>query len=210
MQTYDLIMLAVLAGATLLGAWQGMAWQVASFASVVLSYTVACAFREPVAHLIPAGPPWDRPLAMLLLFVCTSLVIWIVFQIVSRFIDRLKLKEFDRQVGAVIGLVKGVVLCVVVTLFALALVDEARRQAIINSYSGYCIAEVIHQADPFIPLEVQEVLDAALDPRAQEPESTLPAALDELGPADTEPPRWPPPPDVWSAEQPQPDDGSWR
>ena len=99
MQTYDLIMLGVLVGATLLGAWQGMAWQVASFASVVLSYFVAFAFREPVAEMIPAGPPWDRPLAMLILFIGTSLVIWIVFQIVSRFIDRLKLKEFDSESG---------------------------------------------------------------------------------------------------------------
>jgi membrane protein required for colicin V production len=192
-----------------------MAWQVASFASVVLSYLVAFAFREPVAEMIPAGPPWDRPLAMLILFIGTSLVIWIVFQIVSRFIDRLKLKEFDRQVGAVIGLVKGVVLCVVVTLFAVALVDNARRQAIINSYSGYCIAEVIHQADPFIPAEVQEVLDAALDPEAQRPESQTPApqlpeALDGIISPDSEAPAWPSPIDVWKAEQPQPDEGSWR
>jgi membrane protein required for colicin V production len=210
MQTYDLIMLAVLVGATLLGAWQGMAWQVASFASVVLSYLVACAFREPVAELIPAGPPWDRPLAMLILFVGTSLVIWIIFQVVSRFIDRLKLKEFDRQVGAVIGLAKGVVLCVVVTLFAVALVDDARRQAIIESYSGYCIAEVIKQADPLIPAEVQEVLDAALDPRAEPPEPPVPEALEGIVPPDTEAPAWPLPIDVWSAEQPQPDEGPWR
>jgi membrane protein required for colicin V production len=210
MQTYDLIMLAVLVGATLLGAWQGMAWQVASFASVVLSYLVACTFREFVAELIPAGPPWDRPLAMLILFVGTSLVIWIVFQIVSRFIDRLKLKEFDRQVGAVIGLAKGVILCVVVTLFAVALVDNTRRQAIIDSYSGYCIAEVINQADPFIPAEVQEVLDAALDPRAEQPDPALPEVFEGIVPPDSEPPAWPLPVDVWSAEQPQPDEGSWR
>ena len=40
---------------------------------------------------------------MLILYVGTSLVIWIAFRFVSDFIDRLKLKEFDRQLGALLG-----------------------------------------------------------------------------------------------------------
>ena len=67
MQTYDLIMLIVLGGATILGAWKGMAWQVASLASIGVSYFVAVQFYQPVAAHIGAAPPWNQALAMLLL-----------------------------------------------------------------------------------------------------------------------------------------------
>ena len=35
METYDIVMLAVLGVATILGAWKGMAWQVASLGAVL-------------------------------------------------------------------------------------------------------------------------------------------------------------------------------
>ena len=38
MQTYDMLMLVVLVGATVFGFWKGMAWQIASLASLVVSY----------------------------------------------------------------------------------------------------------------------------------------------------------------------------
>ncbi len=118
MQSYDLIMLVVLVGATLLGAWKGMAWQLASMASIVVSYFVAMSFRGPVSQLLSAEPPWNMFLAMLLLYLGTSLLIWLGFQVVRSAIDRMRLNEFDHQVGGIIGFVKGVVLCVIITMFA--------------------------------------------------------------------------------------------
>ena len=41
MQTYDLLMLLVLVCATIFGFWKGMAWQLASLASLVVSYIAA-------------------------------------------------------------------------------------------------------------------------------------------------------------------------
>ena len=40
-QIYDLIMILVLAAAAIFGFWKGLAWQIASFGSIVLSYFVA-------------------------------------------------------------------------------------------------------------------------------------------------------------------------
>jgi membrane protein required for colicin V production len=206
MERYDLIMLAVLTAATMLGAWQGMAWQLASITSVVLSYMVACAFREPVAALMPTGPPWDLPLAMLALYVGTSLVVWVLFQVVARFIDRMKLKEFDRQVGAVMGLAKGVLLCAVVTLFSLSLLEEGGRQAVVNSYSGYCIAVLFDRADPFIPAEISERLDPLLEQldAARSGQTAQPPAGDPDGPAPTDFSGSPASTDPWFQTQPAP------
>ena len=88
MQPYDLVMLAILLGATAFGAWKGMAWQIASLASLVVSYFVALRFSESLAPYISSEVPWNKFLAMLLLYLGTSLAIWIAFRYVSTAIDR--------------------------------------------------------------------------------------------------------------------------
>jgi membrane protein required for colicin V production len=158
MQVYDLIMLGVLVFATLFGAWKGLAWQVASIASIVVSFFVACQFREPMAAVLPAQSPWNKFLAMLILFLGCSLLIWIVFRFVSDIINRVKLKEFDRHAGAVLGFGRGVLWCVIITLFAVTLLDQAKQQAVIQSRSGHYIALLLDRADAVMPDELRQVL----------------------------------------------------
>jgi membrane protein required for colicin V production len=158
MQTYDLVMLGVLVLATLFGAWKGLAWQVASIASIFVSFFVAVQFREPVAKLLSAAPPWNKFLAMLILFLACSLLIWIVFRFVADLIERVKLKEFDRHAGAVFGLARGVLWCVIITLFAVTLLGQTQQQAIVQSQSGHYIALLLNRATAVMPDELQEVL----------------------------------------------------
>ena len=158
MQTYDIIMLVVLASATLFGLWKGLAWQVASLAAIFASYFVALNFREPVAALIPADPPWNVFIAMLVLYIGASAAIWMTFRLVAHLIDRVKLKEFDHQLGALLGLAKGVLLCVLITLFAVTLAGDQQRELIYNSRSGHYIAMLLDRADAVMPAEIHDVL----------------------------------------------------
>lgn len=158
MQAYDIMMLVVLGVATLLGFRKGLAWQVASIAAIFVSYLVALRFRDRVAEFISATPPWNTFLAMLLVYIASSLVIWMMFQLVRGVIDRAKLKEFDHHLGAVFGLLKGVVLCVIITLFAVTLLPEDTRHQIIGSRSGLYIARLLDQAHGVMPEEVHEFL----------------------------------------------------
>ena len=162
MQGYDLFMIIILAAAIIWGAWKGLAWQVASLASVVLSYIVALYFRQPLAGLlsqqVELTPPLDVGLSMLILFLGTSLVVWVGFNLVSEAITKVKLKEFDRQVGALLGLAKGVILCTVITLFAVTIVSDQQRQQIYNSRSGYYISLLLQKVQPILPPEVQSRL----------------------------------------------------
>ena len=159
MQGYDLFMIIILAAAVIWGAWKGLAWQVASLASVVLSYIAAMMFRQPVANFLSQQvelvPPLDTGLAMLILFLGTSLIVWVGFNLVSESIQKLKLKEFDRQVGALLGLAKGVLLCTVITLLAVTIVSDQQRQQIYNSHSGYYISVLLQKVQPILPPEVQ-------------------------------------------------------
>jgi membrane protein required for colicin V production len=161
-QPYDLLMLAVVIGAMFLGVWKGMVWQIAALASVVLSAAVAVHSSPALAPRISAQEPWNRFVAMLLLYVATAAVIWHGFRLVARIIDRLQLKEFDRQLGMLFGLAKGVLYCVVITFFAVTL-SESGRQVVLQSRSGALIARGIRNANPILPADVRLWLGKYID-----------------------------------------------
>ena len=163
MEVYDIAMLIVLFGAMVFGAIKGFAWQLASIASIVLSYLVAYKYREPFSESIQAEPPWNRFLAMLILFVGTSLVIWVAFRMIRGTIDRLKLREFDRQIGALFGLAKGALYCILITFFAVTLCGEQIGEAIIRSKSGRYISQVLDRSEAVIPEEIHDVVQPYLD-----------------------------------------------
>ncbi|MFK8113755.1 MAG: CvpA family protein [Rubripirellula sp.] len=163
MEIYDIIMLIVLGGAMVFGAIKGFAWQLASIASITVSYVVAYKFREPFSQSIQADPPWNKFLAMLILYIGTALVVWVAFRMVSTTIDRLRLREFDRQIGALFGLAKGALYCILITLFAVTLMGERIRGTIVQSTSGRYIAKVLDRSQAVIPPEIHEVVQPYLE-----------------------------------------------
>ncbi len=158
METYDFVMLAVVIGATIIGAYKGLAWQVASVASLVVSYFVALHYSPQLAPYLMEEEPFNRFLAMLILYAGTSVVIWMLFRLVAGFIDRLRLKEFDRQMGALLGAAKGVLLCIAITFFAVSMTDASWRDQILHSKSGYYIGYLIDRAEPVMPEEIRRVI----------------------------------------------------
>ncbi len=157
MQTYDILMLLVLAGATLFGFVKGLAWQVAYLASLVVSYIVAVKFSSRLAPLFGNSEPFNRFVAMLAIYIATSFAIWMIFRVVAGTIDRVKLKEFDRQMGALIGFARGVVWCVAITFFAASLL-ESYRPTILGSRSGHYIAILLSKTHAVVPQEMHEVI----------------------------------------------------
>lgn len=182
MQAYDILMIAVIVGATAFGAMKGMAWQIASLASLGLSYLVSLRFSETLAPYIHQDPPWNKFAAMLILYLGTSLAIWMMFRMVRGFIDRVRLNEFDRQVGALFGAAKGVLVCIAITFFAVTMSAKA-REAILQSRSGYYIAVLLNRAETVMPREFHEVLDPYLHRLEQELNPGYPARAAEEGDA---------------------------
>lgn len=157
MQTYDLVVIAVFAAATLWGFFKGMARQVASLAAIVASYLLALRFSPSLAKHIAQPEPLNRFVAMLLIYLATSLAIWLVYRKVSQIITRVQLKEFDRQVGALFGACKGLLLCMAMTFFAVSL-SAASRETVMASQSGYHLSRLMLQAGPLMPKELHAVL----------------------------------------------------
>jgi membrane protein required for colicin V production len=161
-QFYDIVMLVVLAVAVIFGVWKGVAWQVAALASVFVSAAVAIHSSSSISGLFPYEEPWNRYIAMLVLYVVTAGGIWLLFRLISNIIDRVKLKEFDRQLGAMFGLAKGVLYCVLITFFAVTL-SEPARQMVLVSRSGTLIARGIRNANPILPQDIRTHLGKYID-----------------------------------------------
>jgi membrane protein required for colicin V production len=158
MQTYDLVMLAVLVFATIFGFWKGLAWQVASLASLVVSYFAALKFADKLAPMVSEHAPFNKFVAMLIIYAAASLAIWMLFRVVAGVIDGVKLKEFDRQMGALVGFAKGVLICIAITFFAVSLLGQVQRDKILASRSGHYIVQVLDKADAVAPPEIQQVI----------------------------------------------------
>ncbi|MEX0937210.1 MAG: CvpA family protein [Pirellulales bacterium] len=190
MQAYDVIMVLVVVSATILGAWKGMAWQLASLASLVVSYFVALRFGPQIAPALGDHSPWNLFLAMLVMYIATSLVIWLLFRIVADFIDRVKLKEFDHQIGGLFGVVKGILLCVAITFFAVSLLPDSQKRKVLDSRSGYYIGVLLSRTHDVVPPEIHDVLhpylhqiQRRLDPTAPENQPKAHTAEGETEPA---------------------------
>jgi len=162
MSIYDIVMLVIFFGSVIFGYRKGLAWQIASLAAIVISYFVAINFRNPVAQLISVEAPWNQFAAMLLLFLGTSLVVWTVYASTSKSIKRLELRGFDRQAGAILGVFKGGILCMLVTLFAVSLFGSTRNM-VHNSATGHYVVSGIQQFSRFTPTELAGFLNPHLE-----------------------------------------------
>ncbi len=157
-----MLMLAVLVGATVFGFWKGMAWQIASLASLVVSYFASLKFADQLAPMFGQQAPTNKFVAMAAIYVGTSFIIWMLFRLVAGAIDKIRLQSFDKQLGAMFGFAKGVLLCIGITFFAVMLVP-AQRDAIVGSQSGHYIVAILDKAHTVLPPEIHQAIDPYLN-----------------------------------------------
>ena len=174
MQTYDILMLLVLVATAMFGFWKGMAWQIASLASLVVSYFVALKFADQLAPMISSHAPWNKFVAMLAIYIGTSFVIWMAFRLVAGLIDQVKLQSFDRQMGLLFGLAKGALFCVAITFFAVTILPQSQKEMILASRTGEYIVVALDKTQSVVPPEIHEVIhpyveriERRLDPNYQ-------------------------------------------
>ena len=100
---------------------------------------------------------------MFILFMGTSLLIWVVFGFVRKSIDNMQLNSFDRQAGALLGAVKGAILCTLITMFAVSLLGDSVRRSICTSQSGNYIARGLTHVGNVVPQELAKVIQPYID-----------------------------------------------
>lgn len=180
---YDLVMLGILAVAAVLGYFKGMVWQIAWIAGIFASSFVAFRFGSQCAPFFGQQAPWNRFTAMLALYAATSVGVWLVFRLISGAINAIHLSAFDHQLGLLLGLTKGALLCVVITFFSVTLAPTYRNQ-IVGSKSGRLVAELIVRADTYLPKDVHDTVEPFVkqfEQQFQQPFNALPVNAQPFG-----------------------------
>ncbi|WP_339732248.1 CvpA family protein [uncultured Gimesia sp.] len=158
---FDLLIVAILLYAVWKGASKGVVWQLAAIAALVLCFAFAESLSLQLAPVINVKPPLNRWIAMLVIYIGFSFVSFTLARSLKSAIDSLKFQEFDRHLGAVLGLLKGVIFSLFLTFFLITISDSARA-AVVSSHSGYAAALILNEMAPVMPKELHGVLDSCL------------------------------------------------
>jgi len=163
MATYDLIMLTIATFATLFGAWKGLAWQIAWVSATAISSLVALELRTSVSNQLGMVGPLGSYVAMGLVFVAVSVIIWLLYRIGYSWIKRSGLGKFDRRLGAAAGILSGLLLCVLITVISMTVSGPGGRAQIRASYSGRWISSLLTRSSSYLPEDVQQKVDGLLE-----------------------------------------------
>jgi uncharacterized membrane protein required for colicin V production len=159
MALYDLVMVVILIVAAYRGGTRGIVYQLAAIATRVCCFLFAGRLAPQLATLLPGlEPPWNRWSAMFLLYVGFSFITFGTARILHGWIEKAKIEDLDRHLGAVFGLMKGLVFCLVVTFFLVTSSDRM-RDTVVQSASGYAAAIIMDRLHPVMPDELHEMLE---------------------------------------------------
>ena len=130
MSVLDIVVLAGLLASMLLGAWRGLAYEVMSLLNWLLAFVLAQWWGPTVGRHLPLSGSADgvRHVAgFVLVFLVSAFAGGLVAKGLSSLLDKVGLRPVDRALGAVFGLLRGVV--VVLVLAALGQMASLQHQA---------------------------------------------------------------------------------
>ena len=113
MGVLDGIFLAVMGFSLLIGAWRGLVFEMLSLAAWVAAFVAAQWLATAVARWLPtmgAAAPVRYAAGFLLTFIVAAFVGGLVAVVVKKMVTGAGLAPVDRALGAVFGLVRGMVL----------------------------------------------------------------------------------------------------
>ncbi len=147
---YDIVILAILVYATWQGAQRGLVTQLAWIAALILCFKFADKLAPMIEPQINVDQPLRHWIAMLVLYVGFSLGSFMAAGILNSWMEKAKFKDFDRHLGALLGFLKGVVIGLVVTFFAVTVFDSLKA-AVLVSYSGRGACWILDTVKPITP-----------------------------------------------------------
>ena len=147
---YAVILVLVLSIAW--GAWRGLVHEVLSLAGWIMAFLAANLLAAPLSETFPANmrPEFRVVGAFVLVFVGTLVLTTLLTALVTKFVRVSVLQSLDRWLGALFGLMRG--LLVVVALAVIAGLTSLPRQPVwTESATGYSLAQTVIQLKPWLP-----------------------------------------------------------
>ncbi|MCH2200583.1 MAG: CvpA family protein [Fuerstiella sp.] len=163
---YDFVILAILAYGVWQGASRGFVMQLAWIVAIVLCFKFADKLAPQIEPLISVESPRLRHwIAMFILYLGFSLGTFLVARSLSGALEKAKFQDFDRQLGGLFGLLKGAILSLVITFFAVTLSDSfsvSLRNTVARSQTGHVACLILDEIAPLIPEDANPVIKQSL------------------------------------------------
>lgn len=151
LQPFDFFVIITLGFMAFWGGCRGLFSQVMSIASLLVSWYGSSRYYSILSSFVPLSEPWKDTVAMLLLFFIMMMGCRLVTKFIGGvFIKKTVLKEFDRQMGALVGLLKGFIITLVVTFFAVMGNDQTQK-LVTDAPSGRFMVRVLSTVQQYIP-----------------------------------------------------------
>ena len=148
----DYGVIAVLVISIAWGAWRGFVHEVLSLAGWIMAFLAANLLASPLSESFPANmrPEFRVVGAFLLVFVGTLVLTALLTALVTRYVRVSVLQGLDRWLGALFGLMRGIVIVVAFAVVA-GLTPLPRMPDWTNSATGYSLAQTVLQLRPWLP-----------------------------------------------------------
>ena len=140
----------------LLGIRKGFAWQFVQIASIVGGVLLASAVSARVARLFGYRSPGACWVVAAILFVLVTLAGHLLAVRLRTRLDEWELKSWDKELGAVIGALKGLVLCAVILAFLLMPRTGLRKTVLEKSLVGKPLAHALEGMRRYIPTDLHQ------------------------------------------------------
>lgn len=152
MTSLDYVVIAVLALSIAWGAWRGLVHEVLSLAGWIMAFLAANLLAAPLSETFPANmrPELRVVGAFVLVFVGTLVLTTLLTALVTKFVRVSVLQSLDRWLGALFGLMRGLLVIVALAMIA-GLTPLPRMPEWTNSASGYSLAQTVIQLKQWMP-----------------------------------------------------------
>jgi membrane protein required for colicin V production len=155
MAALDWVFVVVLLASMLIGAWRGLVFEVLSLLGWVVSFFLAQWFAVDMAALLPLGDSADAvryAAGFVMVFVLAVFACGFVTWLVKQLVDSIGLRPADRSLGALFGVLRGLVL--LLTVAVVAGMTSLHETAWWNESQGApVLTEVLRGLKPALPEE---------------------------------------------------------
>ena len=164
-QILDLIVLGILLFCAVRGAARGLMSQLAWAVALLLCFKFSGTLSPAIEPFIPAEPPLRQWIAMLVIYVGLCGATFVAAGVVEGWLEKVNLIEFDRHLGGLLGLVKGIIFCMTMMYFLIT-ISPSMREIVGKTWSGYGAAVILSHSQFLLKLvpehsvsDVQHVIE---------------------------------------------------
>ena len=189
-QIVDIVVLAVLLYCAVKGASRGLLSQLAWVVALLLCFKFSGTLAPAIEPMIGVAPPLKQWIAMLVVYVGLCGVSFVAAGMLSSWMEKARVIDFDKHLGGVLGLLKGVIICMTGLFFAITM-SEPMRLIVSKTYSGLATAHILNLSQHIIPMlpehtvpTVQNVIDEfnrRLQPVGDDLNGATPSDADTFG-----------------------------